>query len=103
MVTLTLSLQFAGGLAALALPLALALNTVFMTPSPASQLMLHTLISEKHLSSNCIWLCRLGDRVEISTATVLEALQRNFGGVPAASCHRISGAPAQGLRAPQVS
>ena len=43
-------------------------------------------------------MCRLGDRVEISTATVLEALQRNFGGLPASDFQQVVTAFLEHLR-----
>ena len=50
--------------------------------------MLHRLISGSWLS-NRVEFCRVGDRVEISTGTVLEALQRNFGGLPASDFQQV--------------
>ena len=40
----------------------------------------------------------MGDRVEISTATVLEALQRNFGGLPASDFQQVVTAFLEHLR-----
>ena len=43
-------------------------------------------------------LARHGDRVEISTGTVLEALQRNFGGLPSSDFHQVVAAFLEHLR-----
>ncbi len=43
-------------------------------------------------------LARHGDRVDISTATVVEALQRNFGGLPSSDFHQVVPAFLEQLR-----
>ena len=45
-----------------------------------------------------VQFCRHGDRVDISTATVLEALQRNSGGLPKSDFQQVVAAFLEHLR-----